>query len=51
MFTGKALVDMSRSGAGYIEAFEGSLWLFLILWLAVSILLWVLTRVLPKTAL
>ena len=51
IFVCKALVAVSRSGAGYVEAFESNVWLFLVLWLAVSGFLWVLTRIMPKTAL
>ena len=50
MCTGKIGVDVAKKGIGFVDAFEGNFWLFFILWLAVSGFLWVLTRIMPKTA-
>lgn len=49
MFVGFFIIDIAKHHASIREAFVSNLLLFSVLWLGVSALAWVLTRIRPKT--
>ena len=51
MLVGKISIDVAKNGVGFVDAFEVNLWLFFLIWLAVSGFLWAFTRIMPETPL